>query len=428
MSIDKVREMQEKLYNAAKADPKRRFHSLRDKVWRIDFLERAWKDVKENKGAAGIDGISIMDIVEQGKDNFLLQLQEELRSGEYRVQPIKRVFIPKKGGKLRPLGIPTVKDRVVQGALKLVIEPIFEADFKDCSYGFRPNRSAEDARQEIYKWLNFGLENVIDCDIRSFFDNIPHEELMDEIERRISDGWVLKLIRAILRAPIVDDGKKTKPKKGTPQGGVISPLFANIYLNQLDREWEESGMMKRRHNAQLVRYADDFVILTSRSSEVPMARVKDIMSKLGLELHPEKTRVVKAETGFDFLGFHFVRSDSMKWGKRKTYTFPSHDSMNHAREEIGRLTDKSQVGWMKVPDLIERVNLYLRGWSEYYKHTNAREAFKKMQLYANQRIRKYLRYRTQKSGFGYLEYPDKRLYDQFGLYRIDTGVIQYSWP
>jgi len=421
--------MQEKLYNAAKADPKRRFHSLGDKVWRLDFLEQAWKDVKANKGAAGIDGISIRDIKKDGEEEFLLELQEELRNGTYRVKPIKRVYIPKKGkkGEMRPLGIPTVKDRVVQGALKLVLETIFEADFKDCSYGFRPDRSAEDARRAIYKWLNFGLENIIECDIVGFFDNIPHEGLMDEIECRISDGWVLKLLRAILRAPIIDDGKKIKPKKGTPQGGVISPLLANIYLNQLDREWDSSGMTKRYwHNAQLVRYADDFVILTSRSPEEPMAKVKDIMSELGLELHPGKTRVVMAEEGFDFLGFHFVRRYSRKWGMRRTFTFPSHDSMNHAREEIRRLTDKRQVGWMKVPDIIERVNRFIRGWAEYYKHTNASKAFNKMQCYANQRVRKYLRYRRQKSGFGYKEYPDRRLYDEFGLHCICTGTIQHQ--
>jgi len=428
MSLDKIRDLRGRLYYAAKVDPHRRFHALRDKVYRMDVLEQAWKDVKKNKGAAGIDGISIEDIVEQGVEEFLLELQEELKNGTYRVKPIKRVYIPKKGRgeKLRPLGIPTVRDRVVQGALKLVIEMIFEADFKDYSYGFRPERSAEDARLEIRKWLNFGMENVIECDIAGFFDNISHEGLMVEIEGRISDGWVLKLIRAILRAPIIDDGKKTKPKKGTPQGGVISPLFANIYLNQLDREWWLSGMTSMKHEAQLVRYADDFVILTSHDPEVPLAKVKDVMTKLGLKLHPGKTRVVTAEEGFDFLGFRFVRRYTMKRGKRMTYTFPSHDSMNHAREEIRNLTDKRQVGWMTVPEIIERVNRFIRGWTEYFKHTNAREAFKKIQEYTNQCIRRYLRYRRQKPGYGYWEYPTERLYNQYGLIRIDGGVIRRS--
>jgi group II intron reverse transcriptase/maturase len=386
MLSSKVRELQSVLYEAAKADPKRRFYSLRDKVQRMDVLTDAWKQVKRNKDKSD-------------------------------------------GGK-RPLGIPTVRDRVVQGALKIVIEPIFEADFKDCSYGYRPNRSANDAHQEIRKQMNFGYTEVMDADIKGFFDNISHEILMREIERRIADGWVLKLIRAILRAKVIEpDGRGHKPKKGTPQGGVISPLFANIYLHQLDREWEASGMSDSwgGWDARLIRYADDLVILMRRwMVDRPVRKLEEVLGKIGLELNPGKTRVTTVVEGFDFLGFHFVRRRSQKSDKVVTYSFPNKGAVQRAKEKINEITEKRLTGWMKSLKVISRLNRSMKGWAEYYSYSNAHWAFRAVQHYMNQKVRKFLRRRKGRKGFGYKEYPDSFLYEKLGLINLTgKGSIKY---
>lgn len=425
MPIDKVRELQEKLYQTAKVDKTRRFHSLRDKLMRDDILQQAWNKVKANKGIGGIDGVSIEYIEEQGAQEFLNSIKEGVKTDTYRVSKVRRVYIPKPNGKKRALGIPIIKDRVLQSAVKILIEPIFEADFEEFSYGFRPNLSTKDAFREIYKWLNFGLENVIDADISAFFDTIPHDKLMKVVERRIADGYVLKMIRAWLRAGILEEDKIIYPKEGTPQGGVISPLLANIYLDQLDKAWKNSGMPERTGcDAKLVRYADDFVILTSKSADKPYQKLQQIMEDLGLQLNKEKTRIVNAKDGFDFLGFRFVRRYSKKRKKWITYSNPSPRAMNRVRERIRQRTDKSVIGYLKLEEVVKKLNLLLIGWSNYYKHTNARESFQKIQRYANQRLRKFLRRRKQKQGYGYKEMPDKYLYDAVGLVCI-AGRIQY---
>ena len=255
-----LEELQSGLYQRAKEYRDAKFNTLHDKICRMDVLKEAWKNVSENNGAAGIDGETISRIETAGVEQFLTAIQEELRTGTYRAECVKRVFIPKSNGKMRPLGIPTVRDRVVQQAVRSIIEPIFEADFKDFSYAYRKNRSARDASLEIYKWLNYGLTNVIDVDIQGFFDHIDHELLMSFVKKRVTDGYVLSLIEQWLKAGVVYMNTTTTPVEGTPQGGVISPLLANIYLNELDHAWTDMGMDDGNgQNAHMVRYSDDLV-------------------------------------------------------------------------------------------------------------------------------------------------------------------------
>lgn len=280
--------LQRRLYQCAKEDRTKRFYTLHDKICRIDILKTAWKIVSSNKGSPGIDGQTIEDI-RSNEDRFLHELQKELMGKTYSVECVKRVYIPKSNGKMRPLGIPTVKDRIVQQAVKLVIEPIFEADFKDSSYAYRPNRSAKQASLEVRKFLNYGCTNVIDIDIKGFFDNIDHDILMELVMERISDPYVIKLIREWLRAGVVYGETKTNPTLGTPQGGVISPLLANIYLNFIDRNWEKMGMGNiQTFDAHLIHYADDYIILTSGDTAKPMKVITALVRHLKLDLNVER--------------------------------------------------------------------------------------------------------------------------------------------
>jgi RNA-directed DNA polymerase len=302
---DKVRDLQRALYRAAKASATRRFHALYDKVSRPDILARAWREVKTNGGSAGVDGQTIQAIEQQGVPEFLAALASDLRAGKYRPQPVRRVLIPKADGSERPLGIPTVRDRVAQAAAKVVLEPIFEADFRDCSYGFRPRRSTHQALEVIRRRVNGGANWVVDADITAFFDQIDQSTLLTLVGRRVSDRRILKLLRQWLGAGVLTGDGLVASESGVPQGGVISPLLANIVLHELDRLWEDGS----RHLGELVRYADDFVILcrTAAQAQAALRRVEGILGAVGLNLHPEKTRVVflgDGAEGFDFLGFH----------------------------------------------------------------------------------------------------------------------------
>lgn len=302
---DKVRELQIKLYLSAKAKKTRRFHALYDKIYRIDILQKAWMKVKANKGSAGIDEVTIKEIEEKGVDSILKEIQEELKNGNYRPKPVLRVEIPKSNGKMRPLGIPTVKDRIIQASTKIVVEPIFEADFKECSYGFRPKRNQHMALESIRKACNNKGTWVLDADIKGCFDNINHEKLMKLIERRISDKRMLKLINKWIKAGVMKDGMLETNEIGSPQGGVISPLLANIYLNYMDTIWEKHFS----HLGKLIRFADDFVAVCKNYKAVKQARraIEEIMRRLELTLSEEKTKTVSlwdGKAGFDFLGFH----------------------------------------------------------------------------------------------------------------------------
>jgi len=426
--LDKVRSLQEKLYVAAKASPTRRFGTIRDRVTQWDVMMQAWEEVRRNRGAPGVDGVTIGAVEEQGVEAFLRELQEQLRDGTYRPLPVRRVMISKRSGGQRALGIPTVRDRIAQAAVKLVIEPIFEADFLPCSYGYRPGRSAQGAAREVQKWLTIGLENVLDADIKSCFDEIPHDRLLSAVARRISDGTILRLVRMWLKSGVLVGGGVESSEKGTPQGGVLSPLLANVYLHQFDAEWKRRELAYRYGaDAKLVRYADDIVIMSSHSVRPLVPIVREVLTGMGLTLNEEKSRVVRAEKGFDFLGFRFVCRHSQRYGKRKTYFFPSPDAVKRVKEKVLNRCG-NHVLHIEVKDVVWSVNSVLQGWWAYYRCSNASRAFGVVQVYANQRMRRFLRRRKKKTGLGrYRDYTNEYLHKELGLVCItDQGSVRYS--
>lgn len=413
---DKVAELQALLNRMAKADAHRRFHSLRDKLERNDVLREAWKRVRENRGAPGVDGTTIDEIERQGVESFLDGIAGELHAGTYQAAEVRRVEIPKASGGTRVLGIPTVKDRVVQMAMLLLLEPVFEADFRECSYGFRPGRSAQQAAREVWKYLNYGCVNVFDADIEAFFDTIPHEKLMRLVEKRVSDRYVRSLLRMWLRRGGARKGV------GTPQGGVISPLLANIYLNELDREWEERKMaQKNGHDAKLVRYADDFVILSSKNLDESVKVVEEVLGRLDLKLKAEKTRRVRVEgnEGFDFLGFGFRRRFSRRKGGVVSYYFPSHKSVVGVRRNVSEATDKRLLGAKSVPEVVAGLNAVLRGWFEYVRVSAASDAANRVQEHAERRLRRFLQRRRHRRGLALRKLSRGFLYGKLGLYRME---------
>src|ERR1041385_5388470 len=356
--VDKVRQLQRKLYVCAKQSRTRRFHALYDRIYRSDVLWEAWRRVRSNGGAAGIDAETIQAIEQRGPREVLAEIQAALRAGRYRPSPVKRRYIPKADGKQRPLGIPTVRDRVVQMAAKIVVEPIFEADFQPCSYGFRPKRSAQQALEAIRVAGNQGHNFVVDADIQGYFDNIQRDTLMELVKERISDRRVLKLIRQWLEAGVMEDGTVRETLAGTPQGGVISPLLANIYLHLLDRLWAaKCGPL-----GKLIRYADDFVVMSTTESKAKEAlrQIQFVMSKLGLVLHPEKTRMVDLRRGkgsFVFLGCTIRKKRSILRNPRAYYMhrWPSPKATKRLRNRVREITDKRASG-EDVKQIIAKLN------------------------------------------------------------------------
>lgn len=368
-TIDKVRKLQRKLYQSAKMSSERKFHALYDKVYRKDILIRAWQQVRANQGSAGVDRQTIEDVESYGVEKLVGEIQEELKNTGYNPPPVRRVHIPKANGKTRPLGIPTVKDRIVQTAAKMVIEPIFDADFKDCSYGFRPKRSQHQALEVIRKACNNKGMYVLDADIKGYFDNINHEKLMMLVERRVSDRRMLKLICKWLKAGVLENGRIDSSDIGSPQGGVISPLLANIYLDYLDTKWQ----LHYSHLGKLVRFADDFVIICKNKKDVShsLRVVRMVMDRLELTLSPEKTSIVNlwgGREGFDFLGYHNRKVKKRTVGGREYYSleqwickkaFERVKSM--VRDALRRATLKQSL-----EEVIQRLNRKIVGWKNYY--------------------------------------------------------------
>ena len=395
---DKVRELQRTLYRAAKAEPGRRFHALHDKVYRSDVLERAWELVRTNRGAAGIDKQTIAEVEEHGVAELLDELAADLKAGRWRPLPARRVFIPKPGREeRRPLSIPTVRDRVVQAAVKTVIEPIFEADMLECSFGFRPGRSAHDALQIVVDESWSGRRWVAESDIANCFEAIPHEGLMSAIEERIVDRHVLKLLRAMLRAGVLEDGSVKRSGAGTPQGGVISPVLCNVYLHRLDRQWA------RRGTGVLIRYADDLLVMckTNQEAEDGLVALSTILGELGLELKHAKTRIVhlrEGGEGFDFLGFHhrYVRGNTPR---SRHFTFlvrwPSRQAMQHALQRVREITARERL-LLPVEEIVGDLNRFLAGWAGYFRYGNSAQFFDKISLHAVNRLSIFVANRHQR--------------------------------
>jgi group II intron reverse transcriptase/maturase len=429
--VDKVRQLQRRLWVAAKRSPERRFHALLDRIYRRDVLWEAWRRVKVNRGAAGVDRETLERVEQYGVERLVDELHAALRAGTYRPQPVLRRYIPKADGRQRPLGIPTVRDRVAQMAATIVLEPIFEADFRASSYGFRPRRSATQALETLRVHGARGGNHVLDADIRDYFGSIDHAKLLKLVALRVSDRRVLKLLRQWLAAGVMDEGTWRATMTGTPQGGVISPLLSNIYLHVLDRVWQD----RCAHLGTLVRYADDFVVMCDTKAAVEEARqrVSTVLTRLGLELHPEKTRTVdltRGSEGFDFLGCHLhKRMSGPIWerARKRVYylhRWPSQRAMARVRARVRALTSRSRCH-EDLRRVIADVNPVLRGWAQYFRTGNAADKFVEIDTYVEERLRGLLRKRAgSRLRAGRTAAWRRPFFEALGLARL-RGTIRY---
>lgn len=432
---EKVRKLQRVLHEKAKADPTFVFYSLYDKVYREDVLRHAWERCRANAGAAGVDGQKFSDIEKEGLRDWLDELAKELRERTYEPAAVKRVWIPKANGKQRPLGLPTIKDRVIQMAAVIVIEPIFEADLPAEQYGYRPGRSAHDAIREIHGWLNRGYREVVDADLSGYFDTIPHHELMKSVARRIRDGAMLALIKKWLEMPVEetdDKGNKTRTTvnkdsgKGTPQGAPISPLLSNLYMRRFVLGWKQRGL-EERFQSRLVVYADDFVILCRHSADEARAQMSQLMDRLRLKVNEEKTRVcrVPAES-LDFLGYTLGRCYSSKGGKAYIGTKPAIKRVRSICESISEMTDR-RFYQKSVPEIVGELNRKLQGWGNYFCLGAVSPSYRVVDNHARHRLRQWLNGKHRSRGTRPVRHPQEYLHNALGLFRLEKMTKSLPW-
>lgn len=429
-SKENVRKLQRKLYRKAKHQPTFQFYALYDKVYRSDVLQHAYHLVKQNKGSPGLDG-ETFEAIESGKGKlaYLQALQETLTAKTYQTLPIKRVAIPKPNGEMRPLGIPTIKDRIVQMAVKLIVEPIFDAGFSKHSYGFRPGKSAHQAMDDITDALLHGHIHVIDADLSKYFDTIPHDKLLKTVAEKIVDKNILGLLKQWLIAIVikVKNGQHTvisggrKQRLGTPQGGVISPLLGNIYLNILDRIWERK-QLEEKCKARLIRYADDVVILCKGDTTVPFTLLQKILGKLNLTLNENKTQIRNArKEKFGFLGFQVGIAKGRQSGKHFPLVEPSDKAMKSIKQKIKFYT-RRDMNPVPINEIVKRLNETVRGWSNYFHYGHGHRQLKKVKYYMEESLRLHLRYRHKliNRGAAYQRFPRKYIYNYLNLYEVPT--------
>ena len=421
---DKVRDLQIKLYRKAKNEPEFRFYQLYDKVYREDVLLRAWTLAKANQGAPGVDGESFEDIETKGLREWLNGLRKELHERTYRPQPVRRVMIPKPGGGERPLGIPTIRDRVAQTAAKLILEPIFEAELEPNAYAYRPKKSAQDAIQAVDRLLHEGYTDIVDADLSKYFDTIPHSELLQCVARRVVDKHMLHLVKVWLKVPVEERDEKGKKRltggrdndRGTPQGGVISPLLANLYMNRMLKGWKRTGRGER-YRARIVNYADDLVILSRGKANEALEWTRGVLDRLGLTLNEKKTSIRNARMErFDFLGYTFGPHFSRRTGREYIGYSPSKKSVNRIRQKVAEHLRRSNVApWEEVRD---RLNQKLKGWKEYFGLGSLTKAYEVLDEHVEERVRHFLRRRHKVSSQGTRQFSMKRIFGELGVFRF----------